>query len=366
MKKILATLLTFVMVFALTACAGGGGTAPAAPAPAPAPAPAADGGTTPAPAPEAPADTAQAPEIIMRLAEIHSADFPTTLGNFEFARLVNERTNGRIQIDVFPGGQLGDETAVVQELVMGTIEFARVSVSPATGFSPGLNAIMLPFIYRDSDHMWAVLNGPIGQQLLDEVARESASLVGLAWYDAGARHFYTHTHQLFTMDDFEGLRFRMQDAPLMQGIVTALGGSPISMGMGEVYQALATGLVEGAENNIPSYESWSHYEVAPYFLLTGHSRVPEILMASMQVMDRLSAEDQAIIRQSAEDASLYQRQRWIEREEYSLNIVRQNPDVVITEVPPEEWQRFADAVQHLHVEFGAGHEDLIQQIINTN
>jgi len=340
MKKLIA--LSLATVFIVAGCNTGGGTQQAA--------------TPTAPAQET---------ITLRLAEIHSADFPTTLGNFEFARLVGERTDGRINIEVFPGGQLGDETAVVQELVMGTIDFARVSVSPVTGFSPGLNAIMLPFIYRDSDHMWAVLNGPIGQQLLDEVAVESGSLVGLTWYDAGARHFYTSEALLETMDDFAGLRFRMQDAPLMQGIVTALGGHPVSMGMGDVHQALATGMVDGAENNIPSYESWSHYEVAPHLILTGHSRVPEILMASRATLDRLSEEDQAIVMQAAYEAQLYQRQRWIEREASSLEIVLQNPNVTITEVSPAEWQRFADAVQHLHVEFGAGHEALIQQIIDT-
>jgi tripartite ATP-independent transporter DctP family solute receptor len=354
MKKILVLCLALSMVF-VAACGGAGGGTTPPPAP---PAGGSAAAETPAPA-ETPAE-----QIVMRLAEIHSADYPTTLGNFEFARLVEERTDGRIRIEVFPGGQLGDETAVVQELLMGTIEFARVSVSPATQFSPGLNAIMLPFIYRDSDHMWAVLNGPIGTQLLEQVEAESGALVGLTWYDAGARSFYT-SEPLATAADFAGLQFRMQDAPLMQGIVTSLNASPVSMGMGDVFQALSTGMVDGAENNIPSFESWNHFEVAPYLLLTEHSRVPEILMASKVVLDGLSAEDQQIIRQAAHEAQIYQRARWIEREEYSLNVAQGNPDVTITALTPEQRAEFVAAVEPLIIEFGAGHEELIEQIRNT-
>jgi tripartite ATP-independent transporter DctP family solute receptor len=300
--------------------------------------------------------------ITFRLAEIHSADYPTTLGNLEFARLVEERTNGRIKIEVFPGGQLGDETAVIQELIIGTIDFGRVSISPVAQFSPGLNALMLPYMYRDTEHMFAVLNGPIGTNLLNAV--EDAGLVGLTWYDAGARHFFAN-RPLTKAADLVGLKIRMQDNRLMIALSTALGASALSMPMGDIYGALQTGVIDGAENNVPSYASWGFYEVAPHFILNGHSRVPEILMGSKAVMDRLSPADVAIIKQAALDSQAHQKQKWLDYEEASIAKIKQNPNVVITEIGAAEWQVFADALADVIAEFGKGYEDIIEQIKNT-
>lgn len=360
-KKVLSVILIAVLVFTLTACGGGGQTA-ASTAPAASAAPAAPASSAAPAAPESSAAPAAQATVTLRLAETNAADYPTNLGNLEFARLVGERTNGRIKIEVFPAGQLGDETAVVQELLLGTLDFGRVSAAPVAEFSPGINAIMLPFIYRDGDHMWSVLNGPIGEDLLAAV--ESAGLVGLTWYDSGARNFYTSKH-LKTIDDFKGVKFRMMDSRLMMGIVTSLGGNPVAMGLGEVYGALQTGVIDGAENNIPAYHANGHFEVAPYLLLTGHLRVPELLMGSKTVIDKLSAEDQKIIKEAAYEAQLFQRKAWADREVVALDIIKQDPKVTITEVSPEEWQRFADAVAPLHKEFGAGYEDIMEQIKNT-
>jgi TRAP-type C4-dicarboxylate transport system substrate-binding protein len=221
----------------------------------------------------------------------------------------------------------------------------------------------MPFLHRDSNHMWTVLNGPIGSGLMDDL--EGAGLVGLTWYDSGSRNFYTNV-LLSTVDDFPGVRIRMMDNPLMMSITSALGASGIAMGLGDVYSALQTGLIDGAENNVIAYESWSHYEVAPYLLMSGHLRIPELMVASGQVFNRLSAEDQEIIMQSAHDAQLYQRAIWIEREVTAMDMVMQHPDVVVTELSPAEWQRFADAMAPVHAEFGAGSEALIEQIVNTS
>jgi tripartite ATP-independent transporter DctP family solute receptor len=300
--------------------------------------------------------------IVLRLAETHAADYPTNQGNIALARLVEERTNGRIRIEIFAGGQLGDETAVIQELLLGTIDIGRVSAAPVAQFSPGINAIMLPFLYRDADHMWAVLNGPVGNNLLADL--ESAGLVGLTWFDSGARNFYTRMH-LRTLDDFSGVRFRMMDSRLMMGIVEHLGGSGFAMGLGDVYGALQTGVIDGAENNLPAYEALSHFEVAPFLLLSGHLRVPELVIASRAVMSRLSAEDQAIIKQAAYEAQLIQRQEWDRFEGGVLERIQRDPRVTITSLSPPEWQRLSDAVAPLNVTFGAGHEALLAQIRNT-
>jgi TRAP-type C4-dicarboxylate transport system substrate-binding protein len=157
----------------------------------------------------------------------------------------------------------------------------------------------------------------------------------------------------------------MQDSRLMMGIVTALGGNPISMPTGDTYSALQTGVVDGAENNIPSYDSFGHYEVAHYYSYTEHSRVPELLMMSKAVMDKLPAEDQAIIKQAARDTQAYQIQKWAEREVTSLETVQKNPNVQLIKIAPEEWAKFSAAMEPLHAEFGKGYEDIIEQIKNT-
>ena len=259
---------------------------------------------------------------VLRLAETHSADYPTNLGNLEFARLVNERTNGRIQIEVFPGAQLGEERAVIEQVQFGAIDFTRVSISPLSAFSQNFDALQMPFLYRNAEHMWAVLNGPIGDEFLDSLT--PAGFVGLGWYDSGARSFYNSVRPVRRVADLAGLRIRVQESELMVGLVQALGAVASPMPFGEVYSALQTGVIDGAENNWPSYYSTSHYEVAKYFIVNEHTRVPEIIIASKMSMDRLSAEDQAIIRQAARDSQMFQRQKWAEFEEVAQAAIRAN------------------------------------------
>lgn len=360
MKKLLSVILITVLALGLlVACGNGGGTQ------APEPTPDVDEAVEENVVEEDVEEDEPAPvadAIVLRLAETNAVDHPTSIANEEFARLVEERTEGRVRIDLFPGGQLGDETAVVQELILGTLDIGRISISPVAEFSPGLNALQLPFLYRDAEQMWAVLNGDIGTGLMEELG--SAGLVGLTWYDSGSRNFYTDV-LIETVEDFEGVRVRMMDSQLMMGIVYALGGSPVAMPLGEVYGALQTGVINGAENNMVAYEIWSHYEVAPYLLMSGHLRIPEMMVASEAALSRLSPEDRAILIEAAHDAQLYQRALWGEREAEALSIVMENPDVVITELSPAEWQRFSDAMSDLIEEFGEGLEDLIERIRST-
>jgi len=268
----------------------------------------------------APAATTQ--PIVLRLAETHSADYPTNLGNLEFARLVNERTNGRIQIQVFPGAQLGEERAVIEQVQFGAIDFTRVSISPLSAFSRNFDALQMPFLYRNADHMWAVLNGPIGDEFLASLT--PAGFVGLGWYDSGARSFYNSVRPVRRVADLAGLRIRVQESELMVGLVRALGAVATPMPFGEVYSALQTGVIDGAENNWPSYYSTSHFEVARYFIVNEHTRVPEIIIASKMSMDRLSAADQAIIKQAARDSQMFQRQKWAEFEAIAQAAIRAN------------------------------------------
>ncbi len=200
---------------------------------------------------------AQAKPIVLRLAETHPKGYPTELGDEEFARLVKERSGGRIVIEVYPGSQLGEEKAVIEQVQFGAIDLTRVSISPLASFVPKLNAFQMPYLYRDSDHMWKVLKGDIGKELLASL--EPFGFIGLGWFDGGARSFYNSKKPVRTPADLKGLKIRVQESELMMGLVRAFGAVPTPMPYGEVYSGLQTGVIDGAENNPPSYFSASHY-----------------------------------------------------------------------------------------------------------
>ncbi|PKL08159.1 MAG: C4-dicarboxylate ABC transporter [Spirochaetae bacterium HGW-Spirochaetae-7] len=282
------------------------------------------------------APAADAKPVVLRLAETHPADYPTTLGDIRFADLVKERTKGRITIEVYPASQLGQEKAVIEQVQFGAIDFTRVSVSPLAAFVPVFNALQLPYLYRSEEHMWNVLLGPIGKELFASL--EPSGFVGIGWFEPGARNFYNSKRVVSKPSDLAGLKIRVQESELMVGMVQGLGAVATPMAYGEVYSGLQTGVIDGAENNWPSYESTSHYEVAKFFTLDGHTRVPEIIIASKISMSRLSEADQALIKQAALDAIPYQRQLWAEREKASEAKVRAagNTITVITDKAP--WQ----------------------------
>lgn len=266
------------------------------------------------------APVAAAKPIVLRLAETHPADYPTTLGNKRFADLVKERTNGRIIIEVYPGSQLGQERAVIEQVQFGAIDFTRVSISPLAAFVPVFNALQLPYLYRSEDHMWKVLLGPIGKELFASL--EPSGFVGIGWFEPGARNFYNSKRPVTKPSDLAGLKIRVQESELMVGMVQGLGAIATPMPFGEVYSGLQTGVIDGAENNWPSYESTSHFEVAKFYTVDEHTRVPEIIIGSKISLSKLSQADQDLIKQAALDAIPYQRQLWAEREKASEAKVR--------------------------------------------
>lgn len=309
---------------------------------------------------ETPADQS-AETITFKLAENHDEGYPTTMADREFARIVEEKTDGRIKIEVYPNEQLGDEKAVTEQVQFGAIDFARVSISPVTEFEPSLAVLMLPYIYRDKDHMFAVVDGPIGDEILENL-EESSDIIGLCWFDAGSRNFYNSKREVKTPDDMKGLKIRVQETELMMDLVSALGASPVSMGFAEVYSALQTGVVDGAENNWSSYDTTNHYEVAKYFTVDEHTRVPELIITSKKVMESLSEEDQKIIREAALEAAEFEREEWM-RQETAAQEKMENSGVVVTYLDSNE--EFQEKVKPLYEKHGAGYEDLIERIINT-
>lgn len=258
--------------------------------------------------------------VVLRLADNQPIGYPTVVGDEDFARRVNEYTNGRIKIEVYPQGQLGDEKSAIEQVQFGGIDFTRVSISPLSDFQPLLNALQMPYLYRDADHMWKVLNGEIGDYFLNSMTAKG--FVGLVYYDSGARNFYTTKKPIYTVADMKGMKIRVQESSLMMGLVQALGAVPTPMAYGDVYSALQTGVIDGAENNWPSYDTSSHYEVAKFLSIDEHTRVPEMIVASKITMDKLSAEDQAIIKRAARESQAVQIKSWADFEKVSEAKVR--------------------------------------------
>lgn len=349
MKKVFALLLALVLIL-VPSCSGGDEASSSS---------SSTGSTT------ASTSSAPAKAVTLVLSEVHAEGYPTTLADYRFAELVEERTEGRVTIDVYSGGTLyGEETGSIEALQIGDLDFARVSASPVASYVPSLNVIQLPYLYRDGDHMWQVLNGPIGQQMLDEIQASGSGLVGLCYYDAGARNFYTTT-PVQSVADMAGLKIRLQNNAMMVEMVSLLGGNGVTgIGPNEVYSAISQGTIDGAENNWPTYESMGDYEAAPYFILDGHTRVPEILLASEAVIDKVSAEDWEIIKECAKETQEYEIEQWALREESSREKVVA-AGVTVYEPTAEQIQEFQDRMSPIYEEYGAGYEDMIQEIINT-
>ncbi|MEN6297400.1 MAG: TRAP transporter substrate-binding protein [Rectinema sp.] len=283
---------------------------------------------------------AQAKPIVLRLAETHPQDYPTTRGDYEFARLVKERSNGRIIIEVYPGSQLGEEKAVIEQVQFGAIDITRVSISPVASFVPKLNAFQMPYLYRDADHMWKVLKGDIGKELLASL--EPFGFIGLGWFDGGARSFYNSKKPIYKPSDLKGMKIRVQESELMMGLVQSFGAVPTPMPYGEVYSGLQTGVIDGAENNPPSYYSASHYEVAKYYTLDEHTMVPEIIIGSKISLGRLSQADQDLVKQAAFDAIDFQRAEWAAYVQLSMDKVKAAGCTIIPIPDKTEWMKAVD------------------------
>lgn len=318
---------------------------------------------------------ATAGAVTLKLSEVHAEGYPTTLADQEFARLVEERTDGRIRIDVYSGGALyGEETGAIEALQLGDLAFSRVSASPVSSYVPAMNAIQMPYLYKNVDHMWAVLDGEIGQKMLSEVQASGSGLVGLCWYDAGARSYYTNK-PVTCVEDMKGLKIRMQNNRMMVAMTNVLGGVGVTgIGPNEVYSAITQGTIDGAENNWPTYQNMGDYEAAPYYVLDKHTMVPEILLASEAVLAELDEADVEIIKACARETQEFEKQKWAEKEASSEQIVRA-AGCTITELTPEAFAEFQDAMtrkvtgvegiddgKSLYEMYGGAYQDVIDAI----
>ncbi|MFC5447404.1 TRAP transporter substrate-binding protein [Paenibacillus aestuarii] len=296
------------------------------------------------------------PTLTMRLADTHPPDYPTVLGDKKFAELVNQKSNGRIKIDVFPSSQLGEEKAVVEQVQLGAIEFTRVSTGVVADFSKAMGVFSLPYIFDNEEHEWKFLNSAEGNKLLDSLS--ASRFAGLAYYDSGARHFYSRK-PITQISDLKGQKIRVIQNKINIDLISALGASATPMPYGDVFSSLQTGVIDAAENNWPSYDTSNHYTVAKNMILDGHQRVPEVLMMSKVAFDKLSDEDKKIVKQAAQESVQYQRDEWKKFEKKSEEKIRA-AGVTITEVKDvKPWQ---DAVKPTIDKYRAEYKDVLDAI----
>lgn len=270
---------------------------------------------------------------------LHVPDYPGSIAMEKFGEIIAEKTEGRYTGSVFHNGQLGDQRFAIEQFALDGIDFAVFSGGSLGDFATALQIVSMPYIFRSAEHMYAVVDGEIGERLSDSLADHN--MVALAWYTGGARSFYTVGKPINAPADLTGLKIRVPDAEIFVSTVEALGANATPLAFGEVYTALQTGVIDGAENNSPSFESTRHYEVAKFYSLDEHLMVPEALVVSKTLWDSLSEEDQQVFREAARESAELQRELWAEREEKS-NAILAEAGVQVNVV--EDKQPFIDAM----------------------
>ncbi len=297
-----------------------------------------------------PAQPAQQ-QLVLKLGETHPPDYPTTMGDKEFAKLVTERSKGRIKVEVYPSSQLGEEKAVIEQVQLGAIAFTRVSSGPMAEFNKPMGVFSLPYIFDSNEHMWKFLNGPDGQKMLDGLS--ASKFIGLCYFDPGARSFYS-TKPIKELADMKGLKIRVIQNKINMELMQAIGASATPMPYGQVFSALQTGVIDGAENNFPSYLTANHYQVAKNYLVDQHQRVPEVLIMSKVVWDKLSDDDKKLIKQCAVDAVKTQRELWAKFEKEAEDKVKAAGCTVTYVKDLKPWQEAVKPmIQNYRGEYGA-------------
>lgn len=264
-------------------------------------------------------------QTVLKAADIHPDGYPTVEAVIYMGKLIDERTKGRLKIQEFNNAVLGGEKDTIEQTQFGVIDFNRVSSAQFNNVVPETKVYGLPFLFRSVEHMRKTVDGPIGDEIL--AAFEPKGLIALAYYDSGARSFYTKK-PIAKLADMKGMKIRVQQSDMWVAMMQAFGANPTPMAFGEVYSAIQTGVVDGAENNWPSYESSRHFEVAKYYTLTEHSLQPEVLVMSKKSWDKLSPDDQKLVRQAAKESVVKMRELWDAREKTSEAKVRAAGSVV--------------------------------------
>ncbi len=297
---------------------------------------------------------------VLKVSDVHPLGYPTVEALVRMGAKLEKATNGRLAFQMFPAMQLGGEKEMIEQAQVGALQIARISVGPMGPVVDELNVFNMPFVFRDEAHMRKVIDGPIGKDLLDKISKSPARLVALGWMDAGTRNVYAKK-PVTKPADLKGMKIRMMGNPLFVETMNAMGGNGISMGFGELYQALQTGVVDGAENNPPTIVTHKHHEIAKVYSLTGHLIIPEIFVFSKANWDKLAKADQDLILKLSREAQTEQRGLWDKMTKESEDKLKA-AGVQFVDV---DKQAFYKATQPVRDKYGAKYAALIKRIQET-
>ncbi len=294
---------------------------------------------------------------ILKLAHALDTGHPVHLSMVHMADRLFEESNGKMRVDIYPSGQLGSERELMELLQIGSLAMTKVSTSPMESFVPEMKIFSIPYVFRSEEHLWKVLEGPIGKSIL--VAGEDYRLRGMCYYDAGSRSFYTKDVPINSPADLQGLKIRVQKSLTSVKMIQALGGSATPIAWGELYTALQQGVVDGAENNPPSFYLSKHYEVCKYYALDEHTSVPDILLMSTVIWNGLTKQQQSWLQEAIDESVGYQRKLWKESSDHALaEVQKAGVEVIYPEKAP-----FQESVKAMHESYrGTAIFDLIQKI----
>ncbi|RKL61835.1 TRAP transporter substrate-binding protein [Thermoanaerobacteraceae bacterium SP2] len=296
------------------------------------------------------------PKYTFRVSSNQPPEHPTVKTLYVFAEELNKRTNGQVEVKVYPAAQLGEETEVVEQAQQGILEFVRVSAGNVSSFAPKMDIFSVPYLFRDADHYWKVLNGEIGQEIFKDL--ENKQLKGLVYYDGGARSFYNRVKPIQKPEDLKGMKIRVMPSEVMLKTIEAFKAQPTTTSFSEVYSALQTGVIDGAENAPINLLTMKHYEVAPYFSLDEHMRIPDMLIMSLKKWNEMPPEIQKAIMDAAKASQEFQLKAWAEYEKKTMDELKAKGEKINT----VDQAAFAEVVKPLIEELKPKFDGLIEKI----
>lgn len=303
---------------------------------------------------------AAAQTLTLKASDVHPPGYPNVVAVENLGKKLEAATKGRIKLQMFPGGVLGSEKEVVEQTQVGAIQIARISLGVLGPVVPDVNVFNMPFVFRDEAHMRKVIDGPIGAEILDKITNSPARLVALGFMDSGSRSLYTKK-PVRTPADLKGQKIRMMGNPLFVDTMNAMGGNGISMGHTEVFGALQTGVIDGAENNPPTLYTSNQYTTVKYYTQTNHLIIPEIFVMSKVTWDKLSKDEQALVKKFSREAQMEQRGLWDKSvAEYTAKLKAAGIEFIDTDTKP-----FYDATAPVRAKYGAQFADLMKRIADV-
>jgi tripartite ATP-independent transporter DctP family solute receptor len=297
---------------------------------------------------------------VFKASDVQPPGYPTVVAAENLGKKLEAATNGRLSVQMFPSMQLGGEKETIEQTQIGAVQMLRVSVGAMGPIVDDINVVNMPFLFKNTAHAQKMMDGPIGQELLDKItASPNAGLVALCWMDSGARSLYNTKKPIKSIEDIKGLKFRVIGNPIFVDMMNALGGNGVAMGYDQVFSALQTGVIDGAENNPPSYVFSNHYTAAKYYSLTEHLIIPEVLVFSKKAWTQLSADDQGLIKKFAREAQLEERELWNKYEQLAMEKAKAAGSQIIEIADKAPFQ---NAVKPVWDKYGPKYQDMIKRI----